>query len=73
MINKTNINKIFDKIPENKVELAKRKPQSILGNGKAIDKALAGYSAKIDRSYLDYTKSWQKFDEQINSPPTQFM
>jgi hypothetical protein len=70
-ISKKIINKLSQEdkteLKSEKIELAKRKPQSVLSNGKAIDKALASYSAKIDRSYLDYTKSWQKFDQQIDS------
>lgn len=68
------INKIFsmiqtelksEKVELEKVELA-RKPQSILNETKTLDKALAKYSSKIDRTYTEYVKAHRKFDQEID-------
>jgi hypothetical protein len=48
-----------------KVELAK-KPAVILKDAIALDNAIAKSSAKIDKSYLAYTKAWQEFDTKID-------
>ncbi|QDP45800.1 MAG: hypothetical protein Tp1102DCM384591_42 [Prokaryotic dsDNA virus sp.] len=69
MINKNELQKVFDRLSDEKVELERvelaRKPKSILKDAIDLDKRLLKSSSVMDRKYLDYVKVHQKWDNEL--------
>lgn len=59
---KPDVKRILTKLSENKVDLAARKPASILKDVEKANSAIDKQKAKIDKAYLQYLKFWREWD-----------